>query len=345
MKKSIVFLIIILIACIFHTERVQSQNLRGNQIITIEGKFKNKPSPLGDIICYIPVGKTVKIISKKENYYKVKYNRQVGYLSDLYFQKTSKKYPSEQKKHNQPSKKNNTSQPKECKTFYRDGTTFQYYIHNGVSVTMELSYKKSYGKYYEVAVAIENITGSSFDFDPNNISAKILKGDSYSYVSAISAYEYMKNVNKRQSWNAAIVSMGQYNAANQAGYSNSSSTSTTEGYTTTYGNASGYYGNTSFKIHDKSTTYGTATTNSYTQSYDGAAAYAAQQNANRNINNYQNQQYQIKQSLNQGYLKINTIPNGYRIIGYVNIPYKKGDSMTVTIPVDGTDYDFLWKCK
>lgn len=337
-------LLLFFTVCILNTKQILSQNLRSNQTTTIEGKFKNKPSPFGDIICYIPAGSSVKIISKKENYYKVKYNNQVGYLSDLYFKKTSSKSSSQQSTY-QPPKKNNARQRKECKTFYRDGHTYQYYVHKGISVTMGLSIKKSYGKYYEVAIAIENLTGSSFNFNPNNISAKILKNDSYTYETALPAYEYMKKVNRRQSWNAALVAMGQYNAANQAGYSSSSTTSTTTGYATTYGNASGYYGNTSFNAYGNSTTYGTATTNSYTQSYDGAAAYAAQQNANRNVSNYQNQQFQIKQSLNQGYLKMNTIPNGYRIVGFVNIKYKKGDTMTITIPVNGTDYDFLWNCK
>lgn len=341
--KNYLFLLL-LTFCILNTEKVQAQNLRGNQIITIEGKFKNKPSPFGDIICYIPIGTTVKIISQKEDYYKVKYNKQVGYLSDIYFKHTTNKSPSNQSTFPTP-KKNKTEPRKKCQTFFKDGNTYQYYVHNGISVTMGLSIKKNYGKYYEVAIAIENLTGSSFNFDPNNISAKILKGDSYSYVSAISAYDYMKKVNKRQSWNTALVAMGQYSAANQAGYSSSSTTSTTTGYATTYGNASGYYGDTSFNASGNSTTYGTATTNSYTQSYNGAAAYAAQQNANRNVSNYQNQQYQIKQSLNQGYLKLNTIPNNYRIVGYVNVKHEKGDSMTITIPVNGTDYDFLWKCK
>lgn len=235
-----------------------------------------------------------------------------------------------------------TDVDKLCQSFYKDDKTFQYYVHNGISVTMHLSIEKTYGKYYVAYVSIENLTGKSFDFNPTSISALLIKNEVITYGDVLSANEYMRKVNNRQAWNAALVAFGESYSANQAGYSSSSTTSSTSGYSNSYGSATGYYGNTYGSVYGSSSTYGTATTRSNTQSYNGAANYAAQQNARRNINNYQNQQYQIKSVLNEGYLKLNTIFNEQRIIGQINIKYKRADEIKVTIPVNGTNYDFWW---
>jgi hypothetical protein len=64
----------------------------------------------------------------------------------------------------------------------------------------------------------------------------------------------------------------------------------TYGYANAYGSA-------------YTTTYG----QSHTTSYNGAAAYAAQQQANANYNAYANSQYEIREKLSDGYVKLNTI--------------------------------------
>lgn len=235
-----------------------------------------------------------------------------------------------------------TDVDKLSKTYYKDGKAFQYYVHNGISVTMHLSIERTYGKYYVAYVAIENLTGKSFNFDPSTITAILIKSGTKTSGEVLSANEYMKKVNNRQAWNAALVAFGESSAANQAGYSSSSTTSTTSGYSNSYGSVSGYYGNTYGSVSGSSSTYGSATTRSNTQSYDGAANYAAHQKAQQNINDYQNQQYQIRNVLNQGYLKLNTIDNEQRIVGQINIKYKSADKVQVTIPVNGVNYDFWW---
>ncbi|SDD23331.1 hypothetical protein [Williamwhitmania taraxaci] len=235
-----------------------------------------------------------------------------------------------------------TDMDKLCKSYYKDGKTFQYYVHNGISVTMHLSIERTYGKYYVAYVAIENLTGKSFNFNPETITAIMIKSGTETSGEVLSANEYMRKVNNRQAWNAALVAFGESSAANQAGYSSSTTTSSTSGYANSYGSASGYYGNTYGSVYGSSSTYGSATSRSNTQSYNGAANYAAQQNAQQNINNFQNQQYQIQNVLNQGYLKLNTIDNEQRIVGQININYKSADKIKVTIPVNGVNYDFWW---
>lgn len=305
--------------------------------LATEGKLKNKGNFLGDILYKIPAGASVGVYSKDKGYYKVNHSGNIGYLSELYFNENNKS-----SKQNTNTAKKNITNKKEIKSYYKNGKTFQYYIHNGISVTMHLSIEKNYGKYYIAYVAIENLTGKAFNFNPNNIRSILTKkGEEFSG-EVLSSNEYIRKVNNRQAWNAALVAFGESSAASQAGYSSSSTTSTTSGYSNSYGSASGYYGNTYGSISGTSSTYGTATTHSNTQSYSGAANYAAQQNAQRNINNYQNQQYQIKNVLNQGYLKLNTIDNEQRIVGQINIKYKSADKIKITIPVNGVNYDFWW---
>ncbi|MGD9931991.1 MAG: hypothetical protein AB7U05_18370 [Mangrovibacterium sp.] len=316
---------------------VSKQTVSYSLTLTSEGKLKNKGDALGDILYRIPAGTSVGIYSKENGYYKVKHNGTVGYLSELYFGNNN----SSSKQISYAAKKNPV-QKKEIKSYFKDGKTFQYYVHNGISVTMHLSIENSYGKYYIAYVALENLTGNSFNFNPNNITAIFVKNGEESSGEVLSSNDYMTKINRRQAWNAALVAFGESSAANQAGYSSSSTTSTTTGYANSYGSASGYYGNTYGSVYGNSTTYGTATTRSNTQSYNGASAYAARQNAQNNISNFQNQQYQIRNVLNQGYLKLNTINNEERIVGQINIKYQNADKIKITIPVNGNDYEFWW---
>lgn len=45
---------------------------------------------------------------------------------------------------------------------------------------------------------------------------------------------------------------------------------------------------------------------------------------------------------NEGYLKKNTIHPGEGIVGFMNIKRIKGQTVKVTVPVNGTDYVFTW---
>lgn len=53
-----------------------------------EGKLRSEANPLGDIIKYIPSGKTVRVIGRKGEYLKVYYGGYTGYLNEMYLEKT-----------------------------------------------------------------------------------------------------------------------------------------------------------------------------------------------------------------------------------------------------------------
>jgi len=305
-------------------------------VLTAKGFLRNKADVFADVIYEIPEGSQVGVYSKENSYFKVNFNGYTGYLSELICRSSNN---SNAVNSSDASKE---VQKKECKSFYKDGKTFQYYVHNGISITMHLSKEKNYGRYFIAYISIENLTGKSFNFIPDEITALYESSKKVNSGEVLSSDEYLRKVNNRQAWNAALMAFGETSSANQAGYSATSTTARTSSYSNSYGSASGYYGNTYGSVSGTSQTYGTSTTVSKTQSYNGAANYAAQQNARQNINNYQEQQYQIKSVLDKGYLKLNTIENEQRIVGQINIKYVKAENITVTIPVNGVNYEFLW---
>jgi hypothetical protein len=235
-----------------------------------------------------------------------------------------------------------TTPVKEYGYYYKDGQPVYYYKYNGVVISAVVSIDRNYGKYYQVDILIQNLTGRNRTFNPNLITAQLTRNEEAFSRDVLSYNEYMKKVNNRQAWAAAAVAFSEGMAASNAGYSNTNSSSYSSGYSSTYGSASGYVGNNYGSVYGSSntsfSTYGT----SYSRTYDGAAAYAAQQNANRNVANYTGQQYQIKNQISQGYAKIHTINNETEYLGYVNVKYKKADRLTLKVPFNGTDFIFYF---
>jgi hypothetical protein len=205
----------------------------------------------------------------------------------------------------------------ERKIIYQDGAPVQFYFIDGLSVAVKISDKQQYGKYYEAFVTIENGSGNQFDFDPSDITASLsLKGN----VEEGEVYlykDYIKKVNRRQAWSTAFTAFAEVAAATSAGYSSS----TTNAYGIT---SSGRL----------------VSAHATTTSYNGAAQYAATQNAANNLNQMTGQQYDIKRSISEGYLKLNTIFPNSRIIGFVNITYDSADKIYLNIPVNGKVYHF-----
>ena len=209
---------------------------------------------------------------------------------------------------------------KGAKTRYKDGRALLYFVRDGISITMAFGTQKEYGNYYIASIAIENFTGTSFDFDPSQIKAiltnKGLSEDLFIY----SSDEYQKRLKHKQGVSSFFYAWGQNYAAGQAGYSTS--------YTTSQSNfaTAGYYGSN----------YGYARGSSITQSYNSTDAYAAQQNANSNVANLKAQQFQIRNQSDMGYLKRNTLDNEDRVTGQVNMEFRKGDkNMAMAKPATG----------
>jgi hypothetical protein len=214
----------------------------------------------------------------------------------------------------------------EKKEIYRDGQAVQYYNVEGITVAVRASREKLYGDYYEIYITIENGTPQQFDFDPSTITAAYVKNNKPFDGEVLTYDYYIKKVNRKQKWSAAFNAFAQSEAANQAGYSASS----------TYATAQGTSNNG---------TVVTASGQSTTAAYNGANQYAATQNAQNNINNYNNSQYSIKQSIAQGYLKMNTVMPNSRLIGFVNVKYEKADGILINIPVNGKVYQYSYGIK
>ncbi len=203
------------------------------------------------------------------------------------------------------------------KVIYQDGQPVQFYLVDGLSVAVKLSTKQLYGNYYEAYITIENGSSPEFDFDPSYITASIEKGGEVESAEVLTYDEYMKKVKRRQGWAAGFSAFAEVAAATSAGYSST----TTSVYAH---NSSGK----SASVHATST------------SYDGAAAYAASQNAANNIGQLANQQFDIKKTISEGYLKRNTVFQNSRVVGFINIKYSDADHMLLNVPVNGKVYHF-----
>lgn len=205
----------------------------------------------------------------------------------------------------------------ERRLIYNDGVAVQYYFIDGISIAVKFTNESLYGNYYVAYITIENGTDSEFNVDPKDFTAVLGNKGKVEEVEILAYDYYIKKVNRKQAWSAAFNAFAEQQAANQAGYSASSGTAV-----------------------GVSNSGNVAVASSLSQNYSGSAQYSANQNATNNINQYSNHQYNIRKSIAQGYLKINTVFPSSRIIGFVNIKYQKADTFILNIPIKGKIYQF-----
>ena len=209
---------------------------------------------------------------------------------------------------------------KEMGRYADNGNIITYIKYKGIIITTLPQAVKQYGKYYTINLNIQNLSGRSILFDPSKIYAKgwTQKKNEMFDMEVLSASEYDKKVANKQAWNNFWVALGEGMAASQAGQSSSTTTYSGSSYTSGSAHASGYVGNTYGYANAYGSAYTTTYGQSHTTSYNGAAAYAAQQQANANYNAYANSQYEIREKLSDGYIKLNTIRNEVESSGYFN---------------------------
>ncbi|MEQ5790821.1 hypothetical protein J4E06_07140 [Muricauda sp. NFXS6] len=209
--------------------------------------------------------------------------------------------------------------------FYNDGDIVQFASDSGgLVIAAQIEVDKTYGKYFQVDLSIKNLTGQSIEIKPADIYVDYIDeyGELARQTKPLSHEEYMKKVKRRQNWNSFALGLSAGVSAASAGYSSSTSYESTYNYTT--------YPSSNF-----STTY--------TTSYNGTAAYIAQQNAANELNNLQAEQYEIKNTLNDGYLKRHTLFNETEYLGFINIPYsRKIKGLNVVVPLNGKKYTFVF---
>ena len=230
--------------------------------------------------------------------------------------------------------------------YLKNNVPIQYFKSRGIILTMYLQAVKQYGKYYTVNMDLQNFSGKSILFSLNKVSAEgyIVKDGQISKtipLEVLTSYEYDKKVASKQAWSNFWVGLGEGMAASNAGYSSSTTTYNGSSQTSAYASAYGYAGNT----YGYANAYGSAYTTTYgkahTESYNGAAAYAAQQNARANTERHAAAQYEIRQQLNEGYVKNNTIQNQVEYSGFFNIKYKKIDHIKIVFEIDGISFPFI----
>ena len=230
--------------------------------------------------------------------------------------------------------------------YLKNDVLIQYVKSKGIVLTMYIQAVKQYGKYFTVNMDLQNFSGKSILFALNRVSAEgyVVKDGQISKtipLEILSSYEYDKKVANKQAWSNFWVALGEGMAANNAGYSSSTTTYNGNSHTSAYASAYGYAGNT----YGYANAYGSAYTTTYgkahTVSYNGAAAYAAQQNARANVERHAAGQYEIRQQLNEGYVKNNTIQNQVEYSGFFNIKYKKIDHIKVEFVIDGITFPFF----
>lgn len=217
----------------------------------------------------------------------------------------------------------------ERKSDYKDGELWQFYNKNGVIIALTNTTIKDYGRWHRIDVVISNNTIIPIEFDPVvNISASSTDIEGFTTdLEVWSSDEYLKKVNRSQTWAAVLMGVAEGMSTANAGYS----TSTTNSYYSgsTYG--SGGYGSYS----------GTVT--SYTRTYNAGAAYQAQVLSQQRMADFSNAMAEEQEIKKLGYLKKNTIYPGETISGYVHVKRIKGETVQFVIEIEKAEYIFDWK--
>jgi len=235
----------------------------------------------------------------------------------------------------------------ERKTEYRKGTAWQYYIKNGLTVAQTNTTVKDYGKWHRIDLIISNNSMIPIEFDPELITAfSVDKKEKQIDLAVWSSERYMKKVKRSQTWAAIGMGLAEGLATMNAGYSTSTTNSSAyySGTSNRYGNVSAYgsggyaYGSYSGNSTYSGSAYGTSTTNTY----DATAAYQARVLSAQRMADFDNAQWQERQSKDEGYLKKTTIYPGETITGYVHIERKTGKSVYITVDINGAKYLYGW---
>lgn len=195
---------------------------------------------------------------------------------------------------------------------YRDDNEFGIIARDSAIVGVSCNMlKDGYGSYYQLNILIQNLTDSSFVFDPANVKAGIVtKWDEYEYMKVYTAQSLQKKIRRAQMLTEVFMGISAGLNAASAGYQTSYVSSPYGGYTVQTYNA-------------------------------GNAALVNMEATNQMILMGKQMEYDRKVR-DEGYLKKNTIKTGEGIYGYMLIKKQKGKEMTVVIPVNGKEYVFIW---
>ena len=201
---------------------------------------------------------------------------------------------------------------------YRDGTPWEVYFKNGLTIALTNSIVKDYGKWHRIDLIITNNSTTPIEFVPElNIAA--YSTDNQSVTTNLSIWScdaYMKKVKRAQTWAAIAMGFSEGLASAGAGYS----TSTTSGYSSRTGHFS----------------YTTTT-------YNATAAYYANLASQQRLANFSQALQEEKNIKQMGYLKKNTIYPGESVSGYVHVARIKGARVVFVVNIEGAEYLYEWR--
>lgn len=202
-------------------------------------------------------------------------------------------------------------------TEYNDGKQWAYRdIGNFVVGLSNSEIKDDYGRYYQISIFIHNHGNLPVTFNPKEVTANLLgqNGDSLQ-LTVYTSEAFQKKIKKTQAWAMALYSFSAGLNAGNAGNSTSYSTSF----------APNGYAYTTVTYH-----------------YDANAAYQANIEASKQMMTLRKMMENDRAIREQGYLKKTTVHPGESIVGYMNIKRKKGQVLTVNVPMDNCIYGFDW---
>ena len=201
---------------------------------------------------------------------------------------------------------------------YRDGTPWEVYFKNGITIALTNSVVKDYGKWHRIDLIISNNSTTPIEFIPElNIAA--YSADNQGMTTDLQIWTcdaYMKKVKRAQTWAAIAMGFSEGMASASAGYS----TSTTTGYSS----------------NGISTTY-------YTTTYNATAAYQANLASQQRLANFSQALQEEKDIKQMGYMKQNTIYPGESVSGYVHVARVKGERVVFVINIEGAEYLYEWR--
>lgn len=201
---------------------------------------------------------------------------------------------------------------------YRDGIPWEVYYKNGITIALTNSVIKDYGKWHRIDLIISNNSLTPIEFAPEfAISSYTTDAQGLTTYSKVWTHdEYLKKVNRAQTWMAIAVGISEGLATAGAGYS----TSTTTGY-----NSNGTF-----------STYTTTT-------YNASAAYQTNIASQQRIANFSQALQDEKDIKRMGYLKKNTIYPNESVSGFVHVERNKGERIVFIITIEDAEYIYEWK--
>lgn len=211
--------------------------------------------------------------------------------------------------------------PSELSEDYHEGEKWQYFTKNGVTVALNTSKLRDYGKYHALNLTISNNSLVPIEFEPShNITASSvnLKKNDETQLKVYSCEEYIKKYDRRTAWEAALIGVSEIITTIDSGIS--------EEKTVT--------------VNDKG-----EQTVSYSKKYSPFEEKASWEVARMQTRDFSQSKIDGREVRRVGYFKRSTIYPGDSVSGFAYVQRVKGDEITVNIDIEGAIYTFSWNFK